>query len=290
MTTAQSAAPPSADADTQEIFEALLHAYANANNAGDSLAYSRLFTADAIWMPPGAEPEYGPQQIRTSVQPYFDDATWSARFTPVDALRVAERWIYGIADVDVTTTAHGDGARSSFGLTATWLLQRQASGEWLIARQMWNPKAETSPMRTASEIHRAMVHAAMSRDLDGLRAFYRDDDYTYTRPDGVERRGVDAAVEVFQTYTSAFPDFAVSIERQYQPADDVSIIEYRATGTHHAELDGIPATNRRVDFRGVNVVEIRDGRIVREREYYDNLAIMQQLGVAETPSTRHDAR
>ena len=87
--------------DTQEIFEALLHSYANANNAGDSLAYSQLFAADAIWMPPGAEPECGPEQIRKSVQPYYDDATWSTRFTPANALRVAEEWIYGIAHVDV---------------------------------------------------------------------------------------------------------------------------------------------------------------------------------------------
>jgi len=128
--------------DTQGIFEALLHSHANANNAGDSLAYSRLFTSDAIWMPPGAEPEYGPEQIRKSVQPYYDDATWSARFTPANALRVAEEWIYGIAHVDVTTTARADGAQSSFGLTATWLLQRQVSGEWLIARQMWNLKPD----------------------------------------------------------------------------------------------------------------------------------------------------
>ena len=136
-------------------------------------------------------------------------------------------------------------------------------------------------MRTAPEIHQAMVDAAMSRDFAALRAVYHDD-YTYTAPDGVERRGIEAAVEVVETYISAFPDFAVSIERQYQPSDDVSIMEFRATGTHRAELDGIAATNKRVEFRGVNIVEIHGERIVREREYYDNLAIMHQLGAAET--------
>lgn len=133
---------------------------------------------------------------------------------------------------------------------------------------------------TSSRVHRAMVDAAMSRDFDALRAVYHDE-YSYTGPDGVERQGVDAAVEVVRTYTSAFPDFDVSVERQYEPSDEVSIMEFRATGTHRAELDGIAATNRRVEFRGVNVVEIRDGRIVREREYYDDLTIMQQLGVLD---------
>ena len=86
-------------------------------------------------------------------------------------------------------------------------------------------------MRTAPEIHQAMVDAAMSRDFAALRAVYHDD-YTYTAPDGVERKGVEAAVEVVETYMSAFPDFAVSIERQYQPSDDVSIIEFRGAWVH----------------------------------------------------------
>ena len=130
---------------TEEVVRAMCEAYAAAVNANDSLAYSRLFTAEAVRMPPGSEPEYGPDQIRRGEQADYDVATWSIRSTPGDALRIADEWIYAIAHVDGTKTGHADGAKSSFQATKTWLLQRQSSGEWLIARQMWNLKPPAAP-------------------------------------------------------------------------------------------------------------------------------------------------
>jgi uncharacterized protein (TIGR02246 family) len=112
--------------------------YASAVNANDSVAYSELFAPDAIRMPPGSEPEHGPDEIRQGEQADYDIARWSIRSTPVDALQIADDWIYGIAHVDATTTAHADGATTNIRATKTWLLNKQASGEWLIARQMWN--------------------------------------------------------------------------------------------------------------------------------------------------------
>ena len=81
-----------------------------------------------------------PRRSATACSPTTTTRPWSARFTPVDASRVAEGWICGIAPVHATTTAHANGAQSASGLTATWLLQRQASGEWLIVKQVWNLK------------------------------------------------------------------------------------------------------------------------------------------------------
>jgi uncharacterized protein (TIGR02246 family) len=124
----------------EEVVRSMCERYASAVNANDSMAYSKLFTQDAVRIPPGSEPEYGPDQIREGEQADYDVAKWSIQSTPIDALQITEDWIYGIAHVDATTTAYADGAKSSFGATKTWLLQRQASGEWLIARQMWNLK------------------------------------------------------------------------------------------------------------------------------------------------------
>ncbi len=124
--------------DAMEIVRSMCIAYASAVNASDSLAYSKLFTSDAIRMPPGSEPEYGPERIRRGEQADYDAVRLSIRSTPVDAVQVSEDWVYGIAQIEGTATNHADGVMSSFRAMKTWLLQRQASGEWLIARQMWN--------------------------------------------------------------------------------------------------------------------------------------------------------
>ena len=130
-----------------EVFEAMCQSYSSATNASDSVTYAKLFTQDAIRMPPGANPEYGPEQIQRGEQADYDVAKWNVKFTPRDALSIAEDWMYGIADVEVSTVAHADGETSNFRLTAAYLLQRQPSGEWLIKRQMWNRKPERLRLR-----------------------------------------------------------------------------------------------------------------------------------------------
>lgn len=128
----------------REVVRSMCAAYASAVNASDSLAYSRLFTEDAIRMPPGAEPEFGREQIRRGEQASYDAARLSIRSTPADAIRLGDRSIYAIADIEGTGTNHTDGTTFSFRATKTWLLEGQASGEWLIARQMWNLKPARS--------------------------------------------------------------------------------------------------------------------------------------------------
>ena len=124
--------------DAMEIVRSMCIAYASAVNASDSLAYSRLFTRDAIRLPPGSEPEYGAEQIRRGEQADYDAVRLHIRSTPVDAVQASDEWVYGVAQIEGTATNHADGGMSSFRAMKTWLLQRQPSGEWRIARQMWN--------------------------------------------------------------------------------------------------------------------------------------------------------
>ena len=121
-----------------QVVAAMCQRYAGAVNANDSVAYGRLFAPDAIRIPPGSEPERGRDQIQKGEQTDYDVATWKIVSTPLDALQIADDWVYGIAHVDATTTTHASGETSQFRATKTWLLHREPSGEWLIARQMWN--------------------------------------------------------------------------------------------------------------------------------------------------------
>ncbi len=126
--------------DPMEVVETMCDRYQTAVSDNDSGAYRKLFAEDAIRRPPGSEPEHGPDEIAQSEQRDYDVAKWTVQSTPLDALRIDDDWVYGVAGVDVTTVAHADGATKSFQATKTWLLQRQPSVQWLIKRQMWNLK------------------------------------------------------------------------------------------------------------------------------------------------------
>jgi ketosteroid isomerase-like protein len=126
--------------NADEIFKAMCERYQAAVSANDSIAYRKLFAPDAIRIPPGSEPEYGPDEISKSEQKDYDVARWTVHLTPLDALQIDDQWIYGIAQGNVSTVTHADGTTKSFKTTKTWLLHREDSGEWLIKRQIWNLK------------------------------------------------------------------------------------------------------------------------------------------------------
>jgi ketosteroid isomerase-like protein len=124
--------------DANEVLKTMCEKYQAAVNANDSKAYRKLFAADAIRIPPGAELEHGPDEISKSEQKDYDIAKWTVQLTPLDALRIDDQWVYGIAQADVNTVAHADGTTNSFQAKKTWLFHREDSGEWLIKRYIWN--------------------------------------------------------------------------------------------------------------------------------------------------------
>lgn len=126
--------------DADLVVKSLCEAYAGAVNRSDSAAYSRLFEPDAIRIPPGEEPEQGRDAIRAGEQASYDIVRLNVRSTPRDVVALGSDWIYAIADIEGDAVPHAGGERSFFRATKTWLLRRQGSGEWLIARQMWNMK------------------------------------------------------------------------------------------------------------------------------------------------------
>jgi ketosteroid isomerase-like protein len=126
--------------DANEVLKAMCEKYSAAVSANDSVAYGKLFAADAIRIPPGSEPEHGPDEILKGEQKDYDVAKWTCQSTPLDALRINDEWVYGIAQAKVNTVSYADGVTNSFKVYKTWLLHREDSGEWLIKRQMWNLK------------------------------------------------------------------------------------------------------------------------------------------------------
>ncbi|MDJ0636502.1 MAG: DUF4440 domain-containing protein [Xenococcaceae cyanobacterium MO_188.B29] len=124
--------------DANEVLRVMCKKYSAAVSANDSSAYGKLFAADAIRIPPGSEPEHGPDEILKSEQRDYDVAKWTCQSTLLNALRINDEWVYGIAEANVNTVSYADGTTNSFKVYKTWLLHREDSGEWLIKRQMWN--------------------------------------------------------------------------------------------------------------------------------------------------------
>jgi steroid delta-isomerase-like uncharacterized protein len=133
-------------------------------------------------------------------------------------------------------------------------------------------------MSSAAQIHQQMVNAWNARDYDTMQSLLHPD-YTYTGGDGKEMRGPEAGMAIARMYAAAFPDGRIEVQRVYTQGD-TAVAEFVARGTHGGELMGIAPTGRAVEINICNVMELRDGKIHREREYFDMLTMLTQLGVA----------
>ena len=79
---------------------------------------------------------------------------------------------------------------------------------------------------------------------------------------------------------TGFPDFTIRIEEMHS-GDGVVVTEWTVTATHEGEFNGIPATNREIELRGMSKTSIRDGEIVEDRIYHDFHAFLKQLGLTD---------
>ena len=121
-----------------------------------------------------------------------------------------------------------------------------------------------------------MFQAWNERNFDAYGALLHPE-YSYTGGDGKELPGGPAVgVMIAKTYASAFPESTITVTNVYE-SDGISICEFVARGTHGGELMGIPASGRPVEIHVCNVIELRDGKVYREREYMDMAVMTAQI-------------
>ncbi|MDQ3912259.1 MAG: ester cyclase [Actinomycetota bacterium] len=79
-------------------------------------------------------------------------------------------------------------------------------------------------------------------------------------------------------WRESFPDWHSTFEELVAEGDRVAE-RWTGRGTHRGELQGIPATDNRVEAPGSVFYRIVDGKIVELWGQLDMMGLMQQLGV-----------
>lgn len=80
-------------------------------------------------------------------------------------------------------------------------------------------------------------------------------------------------------YRQALPDWHSDVE-QLIAEGDIVVEVFTARGTHRGELMGVPGTGNTLTLRGINVFRVKGDRIVERWGRLDQLAVLQQLGLA----------
>ena len=104
-------------------------------------------------------------------------------------------------------------------------------------------------------------------------------DFVWHEPDQ-DIRGYEQAKQFVSSFFEAFPDITISVDDVIGEGDQ-AVSRYTIGGTHQGETEEFgPPTGRQFELQGITIHRFENAKIVEEWERYDNLSVLQQLGLA----------
>ena len=136
-------------------------------------------------------------------------------------------------------------------------------------------------MPSAQEVGTDFVEAFNAHDERRIRALMAENT-AFEAPGDVRLQGREDATQYAMAWLRAFPDARITVHNQVAAGDWI-VQEFTFAGTHDETLSGpagdIPATHRRLEGRGVQVLCSQGGEIVDARLYFDQVQVLTQLGL-----------
>ena len=136
-----------------------------------------------------------------------------------------------------------------------------------------------------SEDNKAIVRRAYEainqNNLDALEEVVASD-ITDHDPAPGQPPGLEGVKQLFSSLHAAFSGFHMNVEEMIAEGDKV-VARVSMNGTHQGEFMGIEPTGNQVTITGIDILRIADGKIVEHWGNFDDLGMMQQLGVVSSP-------
>ena len=131
-------------------------------------------------------------------------------------------------------------------------------------------------------VARTFHEAWAERNPDRGEAVIADDCEFVDVPRGEIQRGAKGYRHDYERWCTAFPDGTVEITNVIAEGDWV-VIEFTNSGTNTGPLrtaiGDFPPTNRKIEVQYCSVMQIKNGKVISGRDYYDVSTILRQLGL-----------
>jgi steroid delta-isomerase-like uncharacterized protein len=97
-----------------------------------------------------------------------------------------------------------------------------------------------------------------------------------------EIRGPEQFEKFVREIRGAFPDIKVKVEDVFGDGDKV-VLRWSGVMTHTGNTLGIPPSGQTVRSEGITIARIVDGKIVEGWDSWDQLGMLEQIGVYKQP-------
>lgn len=133
-----------------------------------------------------------------------------------------------------------------------------------------------------SNLARILSDAFNNKSYDKALAILDDNVQWQNIPFHKTFSGKTGFQEYYNSWHTAFPDGKITITNLIASGSFV-VVEFTGKGTNTGPLNGpmgqIPATGRNVEMPLIDVLEFKDGKLIKARTYFDAATMMHKLGL-----------
>lgn len=95
--------------------------------------------------------------------------------------------------------------------------------------------------------------------------------------DGNPLRGPEGFKQLHRAFLAAYPDLQITVEDTVTEGDKIAA-RCTVKATHAGEGLGVAPTNQPIEFTGLTIVKIKDGKIVEAWNEFDFMKMYSQIG------------
>ena len=117
-----------------------------------------------------------------------------------------------------------------------------------------------------------------SHDIEKVIGFYAPDYMGEDVGQASPLRGRDGMRAMLENYWRAFPDLRFQVISTLIESNRIVIL-WTGEGTHLGTIMNIPATGHNVQVRGVSILEIEHGLVVRGQYIWDLAGMLRHMGL-----------
>ncbi len=158
---------------------------------------------------------------------------------------------------------------------------------FMVGCQDKEAMAELEEFRAQAELEEQNIalftryyEAWFKGDIETLKEIFSPDYVWHQAP------GQDLSLE--ETLEEAKQQMVMFSDRSFSEEDliakgDKAVLMCINRGTHTGDVEGFPATGKKFESSGIEIIQVESGKIVESWEVYDNLSYYQQLGMELKP-------
>jgi steroid delta-isomerase-like uncharacterized protein len=117
-----------------------------------------------------------------------------------------------------------------------------------------------------------------TQDIDAILSFFTKDCVYEDMALGAVNTGKQQLGAFLRATFAAIPDFRIELKAILSSGDRAAS-EWIMSGTQTGAFPGIPATGKRFSVRGASMMELYQGKIRRNADYWSLATLLQQVGV-----------